>query len=59
MNKAIALKSYVERVRLARQAAVDGYGWEDLVDRYDLKEDVARYLVWGVAAHQRAMRAEK
>jgi len=42
----LAPSNYDERLRLARMAAVDGYGWADLVVRYGLQEDVARLLVW-------------
>jgi hypothetical protein len=50
----LAPSSYDERVRLARLAAIDGYGWADLVVRYGLKEDVARLLVWSTAARKTA-----
>jgi hypothetical protein len=50
----LAPSSYDERVRLARLAAVDGYGWADLVVRYGLKEDVARLLVWSTTARRQA-----
>jgi hypothetical protein len=50
----LAPSSYDERVRLARLAAIDGYGWADLVVRYGLKEDVARLLVWSTAARRQS-----
>ena len=59
MTRDIAPSDYNERVRLARLAAVDGLGWNDIVVRYSIPEDVARMLVWSTAARQKAMKGQQ
>jgi hypothetical protein len=37
---------YDERLRLARMDAAAGYGWNDIVVRRGIAEEVARLYVW-------------
>lgn len=38
---------YRNRVKLARNAAEVGHGWEDLVTRFNISERDARHIVFG------------
>lgn len=38
---------YRDRVKLARNAAEVGLGWEDLVTRFNISERDARHIVFG------------
>lgn len=45
---------YDERLRLARLDAANGFGWNDLVVRRGISEEVARLYVWSAEARRRA-----
>jgi hypothetical protein len=43
---------YDERLRLARMDAAQGYGWNDIVVRRGISEEVARLYVWSAEARR-------
>lgn len=44
---------YDERLRLARLDAAQGFGWNDIVVRRGISEEVARLYVWSAETRRR------
>ena len=57
MSQDLSPTPYDERLRLARMDATQAYGWNDIVVRRGVSEDVARMYVW--SAEQRRIEREK
>jgi hypothetical protein len=52
MSQDVSPTLYDERLRLARMDAAQGYGWNDIVVRRGIAEEVARIYVWSAEARR-------
>lgn len=59
MSQDVSPTPYDERLRLARLDAAQGFGWNDIVVRRGVSEEVARLYVWSAETRRRQREQEQ